>query len=375
MQEKTTTMHSTTVRRARVCALVLAATLAACSRPPRTDGGGATPPTNTTPPQATANNATSPNSASAPPAQTNTGEPTANPTPSTNSAATPTPTPGAPRTTPRPVLTAAQWAALPAAQRFERAVAPFDDQTEIHVRAVYNAGQRAGNARDVFAKIGDSITESGSFASDIGHGWYDLGSYRRLETVIQYFRRHAFSNDRDDNSFAHGSAAATAGWTTSSLLEGGDDCPVEREVRALHPSFAIVMIGTNDAERSSLEVYERELREVIQRVEAHNTVVILSTIPDQKTSESAGRLGLQLNEVVRRLADEKHLPLVDYWGALQGLPNNGLSDDNIHPSVYVERGDTKAATFTDAALRHGYNVRNLTFLLMMERMVNFLALR
>ncbi len=36
--------------------------------------------------------------------------------------------------------------------------------------------------------------------------------------------------------------------------------------------------------------------------------------------------------------------------------------DGIHPSAYQHDGDTRAGTFTDEALRHGYNVRNLVTL-------------
>jgi hypothetical protein len=48
-----------------------------------------------------------------------------------------------------------------------------------------------GMRPDVFAKIGDSITESASFLSDIGQGWYVLGRYGALEPTIAHFRADA----------------------------------------------------------------------------------------------------------------------------------------------------------------------------------------
>jgi lysophospholipase L1-like esterase len=136
------------------------------------------------------------------------------------------------------------------------------------------------------------------------------------------------------------------------------------------------MIGTNDAERSSVEVYERELREIIRRVEARSVVLALSTIPEQQSSDDARRLGAALNDVIRRVAHELHLPLVDYHGALEGLSNNGLDPDNVHPSIFMAGGtNASAGALTEEGLRYGYNVRNLTSLFMLERLMQAVGLR
>ncbi|MBP6835339.1 MAG: hypothetical protein KA978_31430, partial [Deltaproteobacteria bacterium] len=63
-----------------------------------------------------------------------------------------------------------------------------------------------------------------------------------------------------------------------------------------------------------------------------------------------------------------HVPLLDYWAALQTLPSHGVSPDRIHPSVYVTGGSTEPAYFTEAGLRYGYNMRNLTAIQMLDRM-------
>lgn len=258
---------------------------------------------------------------------------------------------------------------------FERAVAALDAATEAHVREVFQAGARAGNRADVFAKVGDSITESASFLGDIGHGWYDLGAYARLEPTVRLFSRRAFSADREDNSFSHPSRAATAGWTTEDLLDGGDHGPLEQELNALHPAFAIVMIGTNDAVRTGGTTYARNLATLLDRIEAHHTVAILSTIPDEPTPPGTQAVIDQLNAVIARTAAARHLPLIDYHQSLQGLPQHGLCEDQIHPSAYVLNQDTKATVFTPAGLAFGYNVRNLTALLMLDRIAHLLALR
>lgn len=267
-------------------------------------------------------------------------------------------------------------AAMPLARRMELSVVPFDDATTAHVRAIFAEGARRGLRGDVFAKLGDSITESASFLKDIGHGWYELGPWSRLEPVVRYFRRRSFTGDAENNSFSRASGSATAGWTTNALLAADGHCPVEIELDATHAAFAIMMIGTNDAERSTAQVFERNLRELVSRVEARKVVLVLSTIPDQLSSEEAGRRGLEINTVIRRVAAENHVPLLDYWAAMQGLPHHGIDPDNVHPSVYESANHNVAAgIFTDVALRAGYNVRNLTTLLMLERLMRTLDLR
>lgn len=271
---------------------------------------------------------------------------------------------------------AEELAAMPLARRMELSIVPFDDATAAHARAVFAAGARRGLRGDVFAKLGDSITESASFLKDIGHGWYELGPWSRLEPVVRYFRRHSFTGDAENNSFSRASGSATAGWTTNALLAADGHCPVEIELDATRASIAVMMIGTNDAERSTVQVFERNLRELVSRVEARSVVLVLSTIPDQLSSDEAGRRGVEINTVIRRVAAESHLPLIDYWAAMQGLPHRGIDPDNVHPSVYESANHNVAAgIFTDVALRSGYNVRNLTALLMLERLMRTLDLR
>jgi hypothetical protein len=269
-----------------------------------------------------------------------------------------------------------QMAQLPLADRMALAVVSMDEATVSHVRSQYAAGQRAGLHSNVFAKLGDSITESGSFLQDIGHGWHSLGSWTRLENVVRYFRARSFSSNSENNSFSRGSRAAAAGWTAGALLNTDTGAPaVDTELEQTHAAFALLMVGTNDAERSTVEQYRTRFEEVIQHVEARHVVLVLSTIPDHHGTPEAHAKALEINELIRRTAHEKHLPLLDYWAALQGLPHQGISDDNVHPSVYSVRDNVSACVFTDQALQFGYNVRNLTALLMFERLMQVLQLR
>ena len=56
--------------------------------------------------------------------------------------------------------------------------------------------------------------------------------------------------------------------------------------------------------------------------------------------------------------------LIDYWAAMRDLPNHGLEQDLVHPSVYLGHG---SVTFTAAGLRTGYTVRNFLTLRMLAK--------
>ncbi|MEZ4409893.1 MAG: GDSL-type esterase/lipase family protein [Polyangiales bacterium] len=247
------------------------------------------------------------------------------------------------------------------------ALPAWDAATVAHVREVRAAGQAMGNRAGVFAKIGDSITESGSFLFDVGFGWEDLGANTALAPTVAFFRATTLSG-RDINSFNRASVCATAGWTTADALAGGTNSPLQRELRAIRPAWAIVMYGTNDVDRLPTATFRANLETIVDQIEAAGTVPAVSTIPDRADSAAAETRALEVNAAIRAVAAARHVPLLDYWAALQPLPSHGVSSDGIHPNAYVADGVTSACTLTAAGLRYGYNVRNLTAIQMLDRM-------
>lgn len=250
------------------------------------------------------------------------------------------------------------------------ALPAWDAETVAHVREVRDRGAAMGNRLGVFAKIGDSITESGSFLTDVGYGWGSLGGYGALQATIDAFRSTALppQDGQARNSFNRASVCATAGWTTADALAGGDGAPLRRELAAIRPSWAIVMYGTNDIDRSNVTTFRANLGTIVDIAEGAGTVVALSTIPDRNDGSGPAAAALRFNEAIRDLAAERHVPLLDYWAALQALPSRGVSSDRIHPSVYATGGTVEPAYFTAAGLQYGYNMRNLTAIQMLDRM-------
>lgn len=246
------------------------------------------------------------------------------------------------------------------------AVPAFDAATLARVRELRALGASRGMRADVFAKIGDSITESGSFLSDIGHGWYDLGGYRALEPTVAYFRRTTLADG--SNSFTRPSSCAMGGWVASYALSGDPMSALRREMDYTRPAWAVVMYGTNDLDHVSPAEFSATMTRILDIVDSYGSVAVLSTIPDRIDRAEAGARVASFNDAIRALASSRHAPLMEYWRALQPLPNRGVDGDGIHPSAYAPSGNVACGVFTPAGLQYGYNVRNLVTLLALDRL-------
>jgi hypothetical protein len=67
------------------------------------------------------------------------------------------------------------------------------------------------------------------------------------------------------------------------------------------------------------------------------------------------------NQLIVDVAREMGLPLWDYYSSIAGLPNSGMKDDGLHPSI--PPGDfVNGANFSPHYLQYGYVMRNLTML-------------
>ncbi|MBL8603992.1 MAG: SGNH/GDSL hydrolase family protein [Myxococcales bacterium] len=243
------------------------------------------------------------------------------------------------------------------------AVAPFSGAVIARVRAI--RGASSTNRATVFAKIGDSITEAGGFLTDIGQGWFSLGNWGCLEGTISYFRQTSLSGG---NSFTRASVAAMGGWVSSQIVQGDPNSPLQAELNATRPAYAIIMVGTNDLDRGGPDPLITNLTRIAVVCETFGTVPVLSTIPDRRDQSLPASRVAEFNDRIRALAASRNLPLIDYWAAMRPLPNNGIDTDGIHPSIFRRDGVAEAGYLTDAALQFGYNMRNLTAVLMLDRL-------
>jgi len=239
---------------------------------------------------------------------------------------------------PTPTLSPDGWKILPILPE----VSPM-------VKDIYLRGLALGNNPQAFAKIGDCGSTPSWFLGDFDRGpaFYSLGEYTNLESVIQEFQ----------GSYARTSLAAKSGFNVSSILSpfwaDGTQClpnetPLACEVRVHKPMYAFVMLGTNDVYH--LDSFEPGMRKLIEYLIENGVIPILSTKGDNLEGNEV------VNATIARLALEYEVPLLNYWQALQSLPDQGLQPDKAHITYGSNRFDDPRM------LETGWTVRNLTSL-------------
>lgn len=262
----------------------------------------------------------------------------------------------------------------------------LEGPTGEHVREIAASGAALGNSPDVFAKVGDSITESGSFLQDLACEEPAWGRWGALAATRDYYGADVFPRRYTSvycglaNSFSRASAAAVSGWSAANALLPLDHPPagcaaisaLSCEYRLLHPSVALVMYGTNDVESYSPEAYRANLEAIVERSLSAGVIPVLSTIPPRLDHKRRNALVRRFNRIVAAVASEAQVPLWNYWRSLQSprLVHSGISADGVHPSIYggcEPPLGCRSIDFTPHGLRYGYNQRNLGALRVLDR--------
>jgi len=227
----------------------------------------------------------------------------------------------------------------------------------------------SGGAKDAFVKIGDSNTANPGFLNCFAGRDVKLGGHTDLEATRRFFG--ARKVDLLHTSFDRSSGGATIGWLAGNVLAGAPS-PLEREIAAVKPAFAVVMLGTNDNRPGGLEVFTKNITTIVDRSLSLGVVPLLSTIPPRDDSPAARARVPAFNDVIRALAESRQVPLMDLYSALVSLPRRGLVSDGIHLASRWEGDAPRACSLAPDALDKGMNTRNLVVLTALDRARRFL---
>lgn len=251
---------------------------------------------------------------------------------------------------------------------------PISNPVLEHVRQIITVGQSRNNRLNVFSKVGDSISVSRGFMYPVGDSSHDLGKHNYLQAVINFYQAE---NARTGNSFVNSSLAAGEGWAAWGVLNpqladtrvcAAGESPLVCEYRVVRPAVAVIMFGTNDVGYRTGDQFRADMNQVVNISVEMGVVPILTTIPNRP--DVANRV-VTFNDIVRDIAQEQQLPLIDYYEFTKNLPNSGLTGDNVHPSI-PPAGYLEAGRFSDNNLRYGYTVRNLATLQALYSILIFL---
>ena len=216
--------------------------------------------------------------------------------------------------TPKPPLEKDAWKQMP----------PVPTEISESMRLVYERGLVLGNNPNRFSIIGDCQNVSSYFLSMFEHpGQYSLGEeYAYLQPTIDYYQ----------GSFSRKSLAVKGGFNVAAILSplradpkscNTSESPLDCELRAWRPSVVFVSMETWWSEKPA-EVYDKHMRQVIQRILETGAVPIIATKADNLEGDHS------INATIAQIAYDYEIPLWNFWAAVQPLPNHGLSSDNFH---------------------------------------------
>ena len=132
----------------------------------------------------------------------------------------------------------------PAVYPFATRHSPITPSVVANLKRIAAIAPRLGN---VFAKIGDSNSQSAQFLTCFSGPNVDLAGRTSLQPAIDHFK--------PGPSFTRVSQATTVGWSAGAAI-AGTPSPLENEVNALSPRYAMVMFGTNDIGDSTGDVFK-----------------------------------------------------------------------------------------------------------------------
>jgi len=213
--------------------------------------------------------------------------------------------------------------------------------------------------RTMVVQLGDSITYSLAFWGPMQ--WSDPSPYLSDDGLPKKPEGKQWKNvinGARNKGPKHGNYS---GWRVGNLLKVVDEVLAREK-----PEVAIIMIGTNDISGGKVpDGYREGLKTVIQKCLDAHCVPIVNTIPPRRGRQEAVKAA---NQIIREVATELKVPLVDYYEEVVRRRPDGtwdgtlISRDGVHPS------GGKNHVYTEENLKQsGYALRNWVNFLMFRK--------
>ncbi|HYF49973.1 MAG TPA: SGNH/GDSL hydrolase family protein [Planctomycetota bacterium] len=203
------------------------------------------------------------------------------------------------------------------------------------------------------SQIGDSITYTKAFLS--GVGW--ALKTPEWKTLTDRVDANALNNRKgpEHNNYS--------GWTAGDGLS-----KIKNTLANEKPEIAVIMYGTNDVTKGvAAAEYEKNMTAIVDACIEAGCVPIVSTIPPYVNKEQQA---VALNDVVKKIAKAKKIPLVDFHAAVlekqpgQAWDGTLLGKGDVHPT-----GGDNFNFAEDNLKKCGYALRNYVTLKVMQQVI------
>lgn len=191
------------------------------------------------------------------------------------------------------------------------------------MKAIYRQAARMGKDPYSFTVVGDCNSLPPVYLQRVASGLFDASRYMALRSVVTRFSA----------SFSRVSLAVNGGFKTAAMLDpvwangalcAKDDGPFACELWVSRASIVFIELGTGD--QYEWQDFETHYRPLVELALMKGVLPVLVTKADDLEARSGAPSGY-INDVIRKLAKEYGVPLLDLWQATRSLPNNGLLDE------------------------------------------------
>ncbi len=230
-----------------------------------------------------------------------------------------------------------------------------------HARSIYARGQQLGNNPNSLIKIGESNTAGTVYMCTFNYGNYDLAGYQDLQPIVDRFN--------STGSFCHYDYTARSGFAAANLLDPtwaieqecqAGETPLDCAYRIYKPSYALIYLGIADMGYYTEAQFHDNLSQIIRFLSDHGVVPILTTYPMADTFNDGKPQ--TFNAVIRNIASDQNIPLMDVRAATHDYDNRGTGPDGYHLSVR----DTEFTSFATDQNNYGRTLRELLTLQMLQ---------
>lgn len=228
-------------------------------------------------------------------------------------------------------------------------------EVQENVRQIFTAGQEQGRNPRTFSKLGDSTSLNPNYMGKFENpADYVLGDYAYLQPTIDHYDGHFARYGVATRNGLHSWSVFDPLWADKRWCEANEDI-LACEFRLNNPSILFVKLGSNDAGAPS--GYRYNMRMVVETAVANGVIPILVTKADRFEGEEDTN-----NKILRELAAQFNVPLLDFDVVADTLPNRGLKPNDVHMAEVGGPHDfTNPDTFTV-----GHAVHDLAALLMLD---------
>ncbi len=174
-----------------------------------------------------------------------------------------------------------------------------------------------------FAVAGDCNSEPDAFMRRLAYGTFDISRYPRYASLVQRYERSFVRHSLAASGSFNAQALFVSDWADATKCGGVG--PLDCELRESVASVLFISIGTGDT--FDWRDFEPRFRRVISATLDWGAVPVLYTKSDSLESEQSDAPYDAINAVIRNVAHEAALPLIDFAIAARDLPNNGLRDE------------------------------------------------